>query len=38
MKEVIYNDDNLKDEDVDELVIRTKGLIINSKNEISLVE
>ena len=36
MKEVIYNDDNLKDEDMDELVVRTKGLIINSKNEISL--
>lgn len=36
MKEVIYNTDNIKDEDMDELIIRTKGLIINSKNEISL--
>lgn len=36
MKEVIYNDDNLKDEDMDEVIVRTKGLIINSKNEISL--
>ena len=36
MKEVIYNEDNLTDEDIDEVVIRTKGLIINSKNEISL--
>ena len=36
MKEIIYNEDNLKEEDIDELVIRTKGLIINSKNEISL--
>ena len=36
MKEVIYNNDNLKEEEMDELIIRTKGLIINSKNEISL--
>lgn len=36
MKEIIYNEDNLKEEDIDELVVRTKGLIINSKNEISL--
>ena len=36
MKEIIYNSDNLKEEDIDELVIRTKGLIINSKNEITL--
>ena len=36
MKEVVYNPDNLKKEDIDEVVIRAKGLIINSKNEISL--
>lgn len=36
MKEIIYNEDNLKEEDIDELVIRTKGLIINSNNEITL--
>ncbi|MBQ9019018.1 MAG: NUDIX domain-containing protein [Bacilli bacterium] len=36
MKEIIYNHDNLKDEDIDEVVIRTKGLLINSKNEITL--
>ena len=36
MKEIIYNPDNLKDEDMDELVVRTKGLLINSKNEITL--
>lgn len=36
MKEIVYNPDNLKDEDMDELVVRTKGLLINSKNEITL--
>ncbi len=36
MKEKIYNYDNLKDEEIDEVVIRTKGLLINSKNEITL--
>ena len=36
MKEVIYNYDNLTDNDIDEVVVRTKGLIINSKNEITL--
>ena len=36
MKEVIYNYDNLKDEDIDETVIRIKGLLINSNNEIML--
>ena len=36
MKEILYNYDNLKAEDIDEVVIRTKGLIINSSNEIIL--
>ena len=36
MKEIIYNRDNLKIEDIDDIVIRTKGLIINNKNEILL--
>lgn len=36
MKEVLYNYDNLTPEDIDEVVIRTKGLIINSNNEITL--
>lgn len=36
MKEVIYNSDNLTDEDINEVVVRTKGLIINSNNEITL--
>lgn len=36
MKEILYNYDNLKLEDIDEVVIRTKGLIINSNNGITL--
>lgn len=32
MKEIIYNYDYLKDEDITEVVIRTKALIINNKN------
>ncbi len=36
MKEILYNYDNLKLEDIDEIVTRTKGLIINSNNEITL--
>ena len=32
MKETIYNYDYLKDEDITEVVIRTKALIINNKN------
>lgn len=36
MKEILYNYDNLTKEDIDELVVRTKGLIINSKDEITL--
>lgn len=31
MKEVIYNNDNLKENEVTELVVRTKGLVINNK-------
>lgn len=34
MKEIIYNHDYLKDEDITEAVIRTKALIINDKNII----
>ena len=34
MKETIYNYDYLKDEDITEVVIRTKVLIINNKNII----
>lgn len=36
MKEILYNYDNLKLEEIDEVVTRTKGLIINSNNEITL--
>lgn len=36
MKEIIFNPDNLKPEEIDEEVTRTKGLIINSNNEITL--
>ena len=36
MKEVIYNYDNLKENEIDEIVIRCKGLIINNKKEIML--
>lgn len=36
MKEVLYNYDNLKENEIDEIVIRCKGLIINNKNEIML--
>ncbi len=36
MKEVLYNYNNLTLEDIDETVTRTKGLIINSNNEITL--
>lgn len=36
MKEILYNYDNLKLEDINEVVTRTKGLIINSNNEITL--
>lgn len=36
MKEILYNYDNLTLEEIDEVIVRTKGLIINSKNEITL--
>ena len=36
MKEIIYNDDKIKDSEIDEVVIRNKGLIINDNNEILL--
>ena len=32
MKEIIYNYDYLNDEDITEIVIRMKALIINNKN------
>lgn len=31
MKEIIYNNDNLKENEVTELVVRTKGLVINNE-------
>ena len=34
MKEIIYNYDYLKDEDITEIVLRTKALIINNNNII----
>lgn len=36
MKEIIFNSDNLNSDEIDEIVTRTKALIINSKNEIML--
>lgn len=36
MKEVLYNYDNITYEDIDEIVIRVKGLIINDNDEILL--
>ena len=36
MKEILYNYDNLTLDEIDETVTRTKGLIINSNNEITL--
>lgn len=36
MKEIIYNNDKLTDDLIDEIVIRTKALMINSKQEILL--
>ena len=36
MKEILYNYDNLTKEDIDEVVIRVKALIINSNDEIML--
>lgn len=36
MKEIIFNHDNLSDNDIDEVVTRTKALLINDKDEITL--
>ena len=36
MKEILFNNDDLKKEEIDEVVVRLKALIINSKNEILL--
>lgn len=36
MKEVIYNEEFINDDEIDETVTRVKGLFINSKNEIFL--
>lgn len=36
LKEKLYNNDNLKKEDITETVVRVKMLIINSKNEVLL--
>lgn len=36
MKEIFINKDNLKKEEIDEEVIRVKGIIINSNNELLL--
>lgn len=36
MKEVIYNKDNVLDKDINKVITRTKVLLINSKNELTL--
>lgn len=36
MKIVIHNDDNLKEEDINDVVLRARGVIINSNNEVLL--
>jgi len=36
MKEIIYNYDNLKEEDINRVVTRIKAVIVNSNNEILL--
>ncbi len=36
MKQIVYNHDNLNENDIDETVIRVKALLINSNNEIAL--
>lgn len=36
MKEIIYNEDNLKDSDINNVVERAKAIIVNSKGEILL--
>ena len=37
MREIIINDDNLSDLDIDSVVIRVKGIILNSYNKLLLV-
>ena len=37
MKKIIINDHNLTDEDMEKVVVRVKGMIINSKGKILLV-
>ena len=34
MKKKIYNEDNIEDNEIDEIVTRVKAFIINSKKEI----
>ena len=34
MREIIINDDNLTDDDISEVVVRVKGLMINYKGKI----
>ena len=36
MRQIVFNHDNLKEDDIDEVVVRTKALIINDKDEITL--
>lgn len=36
MVERVFNSDNLTDKDIDEVIVRTKALIVNSKDEILL--
>ena len=36
MKEIVFNHDNLEESDIDEVVVRTKALLINDKDEITL--
>lgn len=36
VKEIIYNEDNLKDSDINNVVERAKAIIVNSKEEILL--
>lgn len=36
MKEIVFNHDNLEESDIDEVVVRTKALLINDKEEITL--
>ena len=38
IKTIIHNKENLNNKDINELVIRTKGLIINDKNEILIAK